>query len=114
MQWPFAKYTGCGNDFILFDNRQRDFPAVESIIQRLCHRQFGIGADGVLLLEHSSKADFLLRIFNSDGSQAEMCGNGLRCFIKWLQSLGFQNQNFRIEVSDTVLNARYAENDVCD
>lgn len=111
--WSFAKYVGCGNDFIIFDNRLETFPIFQPLIQRLCLRQKGIGADGLLLLENSKKADFRLRIFNSDGSEAEMCGNGLRCFIKWLTSLGFQNHSYRIEVMQRILTASQIGNVVC-
>lgn len=112
-QWSFAKYVGCGNDFILFDNRSETFPAFPLFIQRLCHRQKGIGADGVLLLENSIRADFRLRIFNSDGSEAEMCGNGLRCLIKWLIHLGFQYPLYRIEVMREILTARVVDRAIC-
>ena len=77
----FTKYHGIGNDFILID--QRKSPIEESAffaqIPRICDRHLGIGADGVLLLENSRCADVKMRIFNSDGSEADMCGNGLRC-----------------------------------
>lgn len=114
MRWSFAKYVGCGNDFILFDNRQGNFPLSQpTLIQRLCHRQSGIGANGVLLLENSVQADFRMRIFNSDGSEAEMCGNGLRCFVKWLATLGFQYQTYRIEVMHRILTTLQLPTTVC-
>lgn len=103
----FFKYAGCGNDFLIFDNRLKTFPpkpAVE-VIQTLCHRQKGIGADGVLLLENSANADYLLRIFNSDGSEPEMCGNGLRCFVKYLVDIGDNRQSFCIKIKDRILTA---------
>lgn len=106
MRWSFAKYVACGNDFILFDNRQSLFPlSRSSLIPYLCHRQRGIGADGVLLLESSTLADFRMRIFNSDGSEAEMCGNGIRCFVKWLADIGFQGPVYRIETKERILTA---------
>ncbi|KAG6559425.1 Diaminopimelate epimerase [Candidatus Rhabdochlamydia oedothoracis] len=77
----FTKYHGIGNDFILID--QRRSPIEESTffvqIPRICDRHLGIGADGVLLLESSKRSDLQMRIFNSDGSEADMCGNGIRC-----------------------------------
>jgi diaminopimelate epimerase len=113
MNWSFVKYVACGNDFILFDNRLGTFPCTQpALIQRLCNRQWGIGADGILLREDSTKADFRMRIFNSNGSEAEMCGNGLRCFIKWLACTGFQGEIFRIEVMDRILTATYSEDTV--
>ncbi|HNW70703.1 MAG TPA: diaminopimelate epimerase [Bacteroidales bacterium] len=75
----FHKYHGAGNDFIIIDNRGLQFAAGEDIIARLCHRRFGIGADGMLLLEKSADYDFSMRYFNSDGREGSMCGNGGRC-----------------------------------
>lgn len=112
-RWSFAKYAANGNDFILFDNRHKTFPIFPPLIQRLCQRQIGIGADGVLLLENSTKADYCLRIFNSDGSEAEMCGNGLRCFVKWLINKGYHPPLFRIEVMQHVLTAKVIDHTIC-
>jgi len=94
----FAKYAGCGNDFILFDNRSRLFdPANPNGIVQLCHRRDGIGADGVITLEASESADFRMRIFNSDGSEPEMCGNGIRCLARFIHDLGIEKHSFVIE-----------------
>lgn len=107
MLWSFEKYAGCGNDFILFDNRTNTFPhSHRGVIETLCHRKRGIGADGLLLLEKSKNADARMRIFNSDGSEAEMCGNGLRCFVKWLATLGYQFPSLSIEVNGRCLQTR--------
>ncbi|HNW89477.1 MAG TPA: diaminopimelate epimerase [Bacteroidales bacterium] len=75
----FHKYHGAGNDFIIIDNRNLSFNAAEDVISRLCHRRFGVGADGLLLLEGSEIHDFSMRYFNSDGREGSMCGNGGRC-----------------------------------
>lgn len=90
MNLTFSKYEGAGNDFIIVDDR----PALFShdniqFIQELCHRQKGIGADGVILLQESQTkdADFRMRIFNSDGSEASMCGNGLRCLVHYIHEI---------------------------
>jgi len=75
----FIKLQATGNDFVLIDGRrmkQRDWSALS---QKMCHRHFGMGADGILLILPSRKADFYMRMFNPDGSEAEACGNGLRC-----------------------------------
>lgn len=114
-EWPFAKYTGCGNDFLLFDNHEKKFPVAPSLIESLCRRQGGSGADGVILLEPSStpQADFRFRIFNSNGSEAEMCGNGLRCFMKWLPTLGHTRHTYRIETEEAILTATQSEDEVC-
>lgn len=79
----FYKVHGLGNDFILFDARTRRLDW-HRLAPRLCDRHFGIGADGLLLLENGEKAPFRMRIINADGSEAEMCGNGIRCFAKYL------------------------------
>lgn len=83
----FTKVHGLGNDFILLDGRTetRDYNA---IAPRLCHRQTGIGADGLLIVLPSDKAEIRMRIVNSDGSEAEMCGNGIRCFAKYVYEQG--------------------------
>lgn len=93
----FRKYSGCGNDFILIDNRKGIFPVVPDYIVHLCRRKHGIGADGVILLEHSGTADFKMRIFNADGTEAEMCGNGIRCLLKFIRDLGYTNSAYKIE-----------------
>ena len=89
MGLPFSKYHGLGNDFILVDNRHQLSPVLtpEQAI-KLCDRNFGIGADGVIFaLPGQQGADFTMRIFNSDGSEPEMCGNGIRCLAKYLEDL---------------------------
>lgn len=79
----FHKYQALGNDFIITD--EKGFKEESSI--DLCHRNFGIGADGVLLYSPSPLADAKMRIINSDGSEAEMCGNGIRCFVTYLHDI---------------------------
>lgn len=83
----FTKLQSAGNDFVLVatDNRQRDWGEVA---QAICRRHFGIGADGLLLLLPSETTDFGMRVFNADGSEAEACGNGLRCLIKYAIATG--------------------------
>jgi diaminopimelate epimerase len=84
----FTKMHGLGNDFVLIDCRDSGFsdrlPAMGDLSRRLCRRRFGIGADQVLLLYPSEAADFMMKIFNADGSEVEMCGNGIRCFAKYV------------------------------
>lgn len=99
MRFLFSKYSGCGNDFIIIDNRPFHFPQHSDKIQQLCQRQTGIGADGIILLENSQTADFGMRIYNADGSEADMCGNGIRCLMKFLQELGFRNESYTIQTS---------------
>jgi diaminopimelate epimerase len=84
----FLKYHGTGNDFVLIDTRlegQRDWP---ELAVRLCDRHFGVGSDGILLVAPSAIAEFRMIMFNPDGTEAEMCGNGIRCFAKYLYDSG--------------------------
>jgi len=84
----FYKYHGAGNDFIMIDNRNKDFAGEnKENIQKLCDRHFGIGADGLILIESSEKADCFMNYYNADGTVAEMCGNGIRCTVKFFLEL---------------------------
>ena len=86
----FYKYHGAGNDFVLVDNRGEEILEDDksALAVKLCHRRFGVGGDGLLLLENSTRADVKMRIFNPDGSEAEMCGNGIRCLAKHAYEFG--------------------------
>ncbi|MBS0605738.1 MAG: diaminopimelate epimerase [Parachlamydiales bacterium] len=109
MKIPFVKYHGAGNDFILVDDRQRCFPVFQKgLIAALCRRSLGIGADGLILLQPSSRADFQMRIFNSDGSEPAMCGNGIRCLAAFIKELGWENSICTIETKAGLLQCRYA------
>ena len=84
----FTKYHGLGNDFILIDNRRSNEPYLSpELAIKYCDRHFGIGADGVIFLLPDSGDTYRMRIFNSDGSEPEMCGNGIRCLAKFMQDL---------------------------
>ncbi len=101
----FTKFHGAGNDFILIDDRALNFNPNK--VPYLCQRKFGIGADGVILLQEDEKADFRMRIFNADGSEAESCGNGLRCLMKFLCDLGFPKRAYRIRAGTRMIEAYF-------
>ncbi len=87
MQFDFVKMEGLGNDFVLIDDRDGNICSkidYGKLAEKLCSRHFGIGADGIMLILGSEKMDIRFRIFNSNGTEAEMCGNGIRCFAKYL------------------------------
>ncbi len=102
MKFAFTKMHGCGNDFILIDDRDGGIPdeAKASLAQSLCQRKFSVGADGVLYISNpsSDSYDVRMRIFNPDGSEAEMCGNGMRCFAKYVYEKGIvRNKRINVE-----------------
>lgn len=103
----FSKYHGTGNDFILIDDRKVYFPIHDGAkISKLCHRNLGIGADGLILLHPSDVADYRMRIFNSDGKEAKSCGNGLLCLMRFIFDLGLLKQNtFSIQTMNDIVLA---------
>ncbi|GAB4217983.1 MAG: diaminopimelate epimerase [Synechococcales cyanobacterium] len=111
MGLPFRKYHGLGNDFILVDNRHLPQPLLlpEQAID-LCDRHFGIGADGVIfLLPAQGDGDYRMRIFNSDGSEPEMCGNGIRCLAQLIRDLGDSRDHLRIETLAGVIKPSFTD-----
>lgn len=111
MKIPFVKYHGAGNDFILVDDRELCFPFFqEGFVACLCRRSVGIGADGLILLQPSLKADFQMRIFNPDGGEPAMCGNGIRCLAAFIQKLGWEKEICTIETKAGLRQCRYANN----
>ena len=105
----FTKMNGAGNDFILIDNRPGHVHLDRTQIARLCDRHRGIGADGILLLEKASNhADFRMRYFNADGGEAEMCGNGARCFARFANKVAGRKKKFSFETPAGVISAKPA------
>ena len=88
MELQFTKMHGAGNDFVFIDCLKSNIENLEAVAKKLCDRRFGIGADQLLTVHPSKVADFKMEIYNADGSQVEMCGNGIRCFAKYVYDHG--------------------------
>ena len=107
MSLTFTKMHGAGNDFVLLDGRGTLPVAIESLATALADRRFGVGCDQVLVVRDGQEARFAMDIWNADGSRAEMCGNGIRCFAKWLYERG--ELGSRREVIETLGGPRWVE-----
>lgn len=113
MSIHFSKYHGAGNDFIIIDNRTNFFKPTTENVKWLCDRHFGIGADGLMLLEQDTEADFLMRYFNSDGLESTMCGNGGRCIVKFANKIGIIGNVTRFKGVDGMHEAEIQGDEVC-
>jgi len=111
MQLQFYKYQGTGNDFILIDNRKNNIVLTEEQVKFLCDRRFGIGADGLMLLELEPSVDFKMIYFNSDGKPSSMCGNGGRCITAFSKQLGIISDKANFIAVDGFHEAIIEENE---
>lgn len=102
---PFHKYQGAGNDFIMMDNRNKIFNAKSEVIKKLCDRRFGIGADGLILIENKAAADFEMVYYNADGGLGSMCGNGGRCAVAFANTLNIINNETKFVAYDGMHSA---------
>ncbi len=109
MKLMFTKMNGAGNDFVLIDNRSQDIYLSKEQITNLCHRQRGVGADGIMLLIPcvSGRAEWAWQFYNNDGSTAEMCGNGARCFARFIQKIVGCEKTSSFETAAGVIRATF-------
>jgi len=101
MKINFQKYQGTGNDFVILDNRNREFSSLTaSHIRHICDRRFGVGSDGLMLLNQKDGHDFEMKYYNADGRESSMCGNGGRCLVKYAYELGIHKNVYHFLAVD--------------
>jgi len=110
MQLNFYKYQGTGNDFIILDNRTTKLALTTEQINFLCNRRFGIGADGLMLLNQSNTYDFEMKYYNADGNESTMCGNGGRCLVKFANDIGLKKEKYHFIAIDGPHEAHFEKN----
>jgi diaminopimelate epimerase len=110
MNIHFFKYQGTGNDFIILDNRNWSYTALGmEVIKHLCDRRFGVGADGLMLLNPKTGYDFEMKYYNADGRESSMCGNGGRCMVKFAYEMGLQKTKYHFMAADGEHEAEIVE-----
>ena len=101
MKFHFYKYQGTGNDFVILDNRTNTYAGISTEqVKNLCTRRFGIGADGLMMLNTKAGYDFEMKYFNSDGREGSLCGNGGRCLVKFAYHMGIHRDRYHFIASD--------------
>ena len=110
MRLNFFKYQGTGNDFIIADNRKNELALTEAQVKKLCDRKFGIGADGLMLLNLKEGYDFEMEYYNSDGRESSMCGNGGRCLVKFAHEAGIHKSTYHFLAIDGEHKATIEDN----
>lgn len=110
MRLKFCKYQGTGNDFVIVDNRKGEISLTRDQVAFLCHRRFGIGADGLMLLNSHADYHFEMKYYNADGAEGTMCGNGGRCLVKFADEVGIRQPLYRFLAIDGEHEARINNN----
>lgn len=111
MKISFSKYQGTGNDFVVLDNRDGAYDGLTlGQVAFLCDRKFGIGSDGLMMLENADGFDFQMRYYNADGQEGSMCGNGGRCLVQFAHDIGIVKQSYQFTASDGQHEAIILEN----
>jgi diaminopimelate epimerase len=108
----FYKYQGTGNDFVIIDNRNGKYRLSASQVKHCCDRRFGIGADGLMLLNMHPELDFEMKYYNADGGESSMCGNGGRCLVKFAHEMGIHKSSYRFMAVDGLHEAEIGTNGI--